>query len=275
METTTIVVPSFGMDSVIGRPVRTVNGKWQTRKDGTFIRAARNYRITDPTALAAKLEGSGFAVTKARTLFGHAAADRGDAWKRTPWKVGLEVTYPATTTDRLPGSTYTPRARILCAHTGRHALIMAYGELRLECTNQFTNGEVHVRHCDPEIDRIMEDPARVLWDLLERQGRFGGKIEALRGIGLASDYVTAIQANSERLYQAYRRGIRETDRELGYQGWPATDPWIQDSWRHLQGLTRSRYPTLLRAASILVQARDRIINGERVEEYFDLLAPKN
>jgi len=244
----TLLLPQFSMSVAeagdLHRHVKTPDGEvlTQRRRDGSLHRAAKNYRMTDPVLIARQLEAAGFSVGRCVSMFSHGRFEpKGSAWKPSAWRYGLEVLLPvghqAHTVGR-QGDIYRRRMRILLAHNGREALRIADGELRLNCTNQFTSCIVAIRHTDREIDRFLGDPAGFLLELAGRPGDTVARIDGLRGLRVPDTFYTAMDPYP-RVFRAVRQELNANYR----QG---------DFWALAQALTGSRQPRALRASMALV-----------------------
>jgi len=247
MELTTL--PHFSkLTTVDPRGVRLVHTPdglehIQRRADGTLHRPAKGYRITDPVDFAAKLEAGGFRVTQCRSLFSHGVGEpRRTRWKASPWKYCLEVAYPEVSAAQLCLLTdhgdYEPRARWLLANDGREALKFARGALRLNCTNQFTSCVLSIRHTDPDIDGIIDDPAGYMWAALEGWRETPERLTRLRGLFVPDAFYAAMDT--------YPRVAHRVAGELNHsyrQG---------DFWALAQALTASRAPRAMRASAALL-----------------------
>lgn len=237
-----VILPRFTMsasDTRLHRHVTTPDGEvlTQRRADGSLHSAAKSYRMTDPVQIAAALERAGFTVGRCVSLFSHGTFEpRNSAWKPSAWKYGLEVLFPLLSVGAR-GDYYQERMRILLAHDGRHAVRFGKGVLRLNCTNQFTNADVAIRHTDPALDKFLADPAGFLLELAGRPGDTVKRIDALRDIRVPHAFYTAMGA--------YSRVKAAVDRELFHypQG---------DMWALAQALTASRKPRALKASMSLL-----------------------
>lgn len=242
------ILPRFTMSVAeagdLHRHVTTPDGAvlTQRRPDGSLHRAAKHYRMTDPVLIARQLEDRGFRVGRCVSLFSHGRFEpRGTSWKPSAWRYGLEVLFPEGRYDTIgaKGDLYRKRMRILLAHNGREALRIADGELRLNCTNQFTACVVSIRHTDREIDRFLADPARFLLELAGQPGDTVRRIDALRGVRVPDVFYTAMDSYP-RVFSAVRRELNRNYR----QG---------DFWALSQALTGSRQARALRASMALLK----------------------
>lgn len=259
--TETNVVPSFAKDILTadGLPaihVRTANGYRQRTSDGALKRAAKSYVVTDPGPLMDKLQAAGFRVGKMVQF-------------RSSWRFGLEVIFPAA--DCGPGAAYWHRAKILCGNTGREALQICPGALRLACMNQFHGDAIRIRHTDPDLVKFLDDPVTPLFDMRSLMQGVADTVESFRGIRLGTAYGFALTAGGHpRLGVTATNWLRNYRARHGEVG----KPWV-DAWDLVQALTETKKPTAIKAADVLIRNADTVRAGGRVEEYFKIWEPKS
>lgn len=175
-------------DTIVGekpmRLYRAVEGVAQLRP------MARNYRITDPEAMALKF-GDEFEVRIVRGL------KTGKIY-RNPFVSGLVVQDKHA--PSIEGG-YVSAVSILCAHDGRHALRMRAGVLRLACANQFFGSEFSIAHTSAEIDLFLDNPAKVVREFLARSNAplVAERVESLRGVGANFELLNALSIVRPRL----------------------------------------------------------------------------
>jgi hypothetical protein len=232
-------------------PVRTANGVLQRNRQGVVKRAAAAYRVTDPTAIAARLEPDGFTVSRCLSI-------------RSAWRFGLEVTYPYQFGDP---TEFRYRARILCGNTGRESLQIAPGALRVACLNQFHSDVIRIHHTDSAIEEFLLNPGRTLFNLREHCERVVQELDSLRGVALPLEYAMAVRAKP-RLWKAFVPALTTYRRGAGSFGARTVD-----GWQLAQALTEIKRPSTVEAAAVLLRNREALRQGEHVAEYFDLFEP--
>jgi hypothetical protein len=253
-------VPEFGKapvpDAESGRikPVRTADGSFQRRKDGSVRHASRAYMPTDPAILIDRLQERGFKVGRMANF-------------RSIWRFGLEVIYPEA--DCGPSSEYGYRAKILCGNTGREALQIAPGALRFACMNQFHADVVHIRHTDSAIVDFMSDPATTLFGMRDMCQGIVDRLNGLRGLKLPIEYGFVLTEAHPRIGQRVIHHLVNYRHQSGDFG-----KRFVDAWDLCQALTEVKQPRTVNSAAALLRNTDTLRVGGRVEEYFKLWEPK-
>jgi hypothetical protein len=119
------------------------------------------------------------------------------------------------------GDNHRALCKILLAHTGRDALRLQMGALRMACANQFLAPWVSIRHTDPRIDDFMDDPAAWVRDCLIDGPNLTKRVDALRDAPLLHDY-TALMGLSDigpRLKDRFFFKLRQYTYEGGASLW--------------------------------------------------------
>lgn len=192
---------------------------------------ARAYRVTDPVKLAAQLERAGFRTEIRGNLFrGARSPQRTAAWRHI-----VVAREPAA---RTVAETYERGVSLQCAHNGRVAFAARPEIVRVACENQFVYAPIRLAHTDPDIDPILADPVPFVRAMIDLADAPRERLEALRGVGYEQDLDERLHPR-RRLHSLYRRAIAGT---------PLS--WGRDLFCSLQGLTQTKSPTLVRAASL-------------------------
>lgn len=205
---------------------------------------ARAYRVTDPEALAEKLGRAGWLTEIRGTLFqGRRSSRRTAGWRHI-----------VVARERRPLGMADPYARgvsFLCAHNGRVAFAAHPEVVRIACENQFVGAPIKVRHTDPDIDGILEDPVPFARRLLSLADVTRDRLETLQGIGCGADLSEALRPR-RRLHKVYREALCGTSRYGAH-----------DLHTALQTLTQTKSPTLVKAAHLaLTDFYGEFLQGE-------------
>jgi hypothetical protein len=191
----------YAIETIAGTRVRVgSDGLPQVDPRGNLKRAAKTFRTTDPAIVADKLRGEGLEI---------AALHR-----KSPLWSALQVRDPhsfGTSNDYYQGL-----CKILLAHTGRDALRIEQGALRMACANQFLAPWLSIRHTDPMIDAFMDDPARYVLECLSGSATMQRRIEALRDSPLVHDYT--VLAEMSDLGPSVKHRLTHQLRQYVYEG---------------------------------------------------------
>lgn len=206
------------------------------------------YRTVDPQLIGNKLAVAGFHVHHIPS--------------RSPFTSFLEVTYPNGSISDQTGDKFKTVARAIFDHSGRRAVQICPGALRMACENQFYNPAICIRHDNEEIDHFLDDPAEVL-NSLRGYGEFQVKqLDQCRGIGSADTIHNYLESRPRLQKRFYNSCSRYPDGSLD-----AKVPFTL--WSAFQGLTDTRSPALIKLASEGLQPKNitKLAAGELPESW--------
>lgn len=187
---------------------------------------AKNYRVTEPGAIALALERAGWHTTIEQPAHLMKANREWNRFVRARLADGPDR--PVRLTDG--GDPYGIGVLIHCGHQGRHSLAVIPEVERVYCANQFTLAPYRVHHTNPQIDQFLDNPDPVCRQVAAA-GREGlRRLEWSRAMSLAChpDAVLNLFCHRPRLQLALARTVEEH----GYR--------LCQGWGLLQALTHTR-----------------------------------
>lgn len=168
---------------------------------------AKDYRVVDPGVLGAKFRAAGY---EADVRY-HPESLEGFLIVRSPNEGGGD---------------YIPSVSFFCDHRGQSSVRVVLGAIRMVCQNQFTRTLLRVRHDDPQVDALLNDPVQYLQGFFAEAREMTRRVESLRGVGVGRELVETIR-DYPRVYQKANRYLSRHEYRAG------------DFWAGAQAITNT------------------------------------
>lgn len=208
---------------------------------------SKAYHVVAPEMVMFPLAEAGWRVRKISNLME----------SNTGWAQALEI---KGRQELAPG--YKPVFRMLFDNSGRHALKIIPGALRLECTNAFRSRDFawRCRHDNHDLVRkLVEDPVAIFANLAERAATPLRRLDSLHNAPVHPDWDLILGRAKPRLGKAV------------HAAWDTKYKGDHDMWGLVQAMTEVKRPGAQEMADICLgegwgQARLGLVPDELMAE---------